>query len=123
MSKQILLQELRGAVQDLEPLAAAIGPNTSGWNGTEWPNTDLKEADQEAAVWIGILTTIAGLVDAQATPLDPKQIAFIKRTLFGGMGSFADISFRAVSRSPIARGLDVKLAKRRSAIYEALKSL
>jgi hypothetical protein len=76
----------------LKPLivSAPIGV----WNGKEYAPTGVERvADANATMWWGSLRTMAGLLRAQNSPLSTEQIELIRRSLFGGMGSLADLRF------------------------------
>jgi hypothetical protein len=121
MNKQLLITELRGAIEDMAPLAAETGPNTRTWNGNDWVPAEPKVADPRALVWVAAFSIIVELVEAQTTPLSREQIAVIRRNLFGGMGSFGDVRFTPKTAGPTASDVNAKLDERRAKIYAALK--
>jgi len=62
------------------------------WSGTAYVQSSNAKFDPYAAKWWSILTAVAGLLDAQDTPLSPRQREYLSRLLFGGMGSFNDFA-------------------------------
>lgn len=82
------------AAEIFKPLIVSASVGARIWDGTEYVPTDVERvADPTATKWWGILKTMAGLLRAQTSPLSAEQLKFIKQQLFGGMGSFQDLSF------------------------------
>jgi hypothetical protein len=93
-SKEYFASLLDETAEILKPLIVSAPVGALVWNGKEYAPTDVEQvADSTATKWWGILKTMAGLLKAQSSPLSTEQIKYIKRALFGGMGSFQDLTF------------------------------
>ena len=71
-----------------------------------------KTADPVALVWRSVLIAVAELVEGQDSPLTTHQTEYLKRLLFGGMGSLNDVS---LGRPQI----DESLGKKRALLFDA----
>jgi hypothetical protein len=105
MNTAKFVQQLRSIAEDLKPLTLSVSSGAATWDGTKYVKTDTRAADPVALVWQSLLTNIAELVEAQGSPLTPRQRDYLKSLLFGAMGSLNDISF---SQAAINRSLDEK---------------
>ena len=91
MIKSKFVQQLDDLVNLFIPLTVGGPVGTIMWNGREYAKSEVDHiADATASKWLGVIYTIAGLVGGQDTPLSPLQLRFLKRELFGGMGSLND---------------------------------
>ena len=68
-----------------------------------------------------MLTTIAELMECQESPLSEKQLAYISRVLFGGMGSLSDLYFDSKALGEIANTINARLEIQRQALYASFK--
>jgi hypothetical protein len=93
-TKDILVEQLNRIADLLQPLTAEVSPGSLIWNGSEYrAASELQEADPDARQWYGMLTIAAGLLKHQSGSLSKSQIAYLKKTFIGGMGSLHDLSF------------------------------
>lgn len=99
------IHQLRSIAEELKPLTLSASSSAATWDGTRYAKTGAKSAEPMALVWRSVLTAIAELVEGQESPLTTKQLEYLKRLLFGGMGSLNDLSFGQPS---IDRPLDEK---------------
>jgi hypothetical protein len=122
MNKLAFIRQLRATAKELAPLTESTAAGTLTWNGTEYAKSDeVKTPDPYALSWQAMLVAIAELLEAQESPLAEKQIKYLERLLFGGMGSLNDLSFDPKSRGDIARTVNDRLEKQRQALYASLK--
>jgi hypothetical protein len=118
MNKTALIKQLREAAEILEPLTRSPHPAARVWNGATWakPDANAKSADPYALAWWMALRTIASLLEAQDSPISSQQISYLHKELFGGMGSFNDLSF------PTADSINIQLRAKRQELYSSFKS-
>src|SRR5580658_1762452 len=99
MNKSAFIKQLRATANELTPLAKSAVAGGLAWNGTEYAKADdIRSFDPNAHSWQVVLRAIADLLEAQESPFSQKQIEYLKRILFGGMGSLNDLSFDPKSR-------------------------
>jgi hypothetical protein len=124
MNKSEFIKQLKETAEALKPLTESIMHGTLTWNGTKYAKTESegKKPEPYALAWWSILSTVAELIDGQETPLSEKQIAYLDRLLFGGMGSFNDLSFDPNLVGDIAKSINDRLDKERRALYASFKS-
>jgi hypothetical protein len=96
MNETEFIKQLRATADLLKPLTCSSSTAWKVWDGTAYVKSDGKTRtlDPYALAWWTALRTIAELIEAQDSPVSSKQIAYLKSTLFGGMGSLNDLSFR-----------------------------
>jgi hypothetical protein len=88
MDKKEFLTQLKATAAELKPLTDSATSGGLAWNGTEYvKNSDSKHPDPYALAWWFTLDAIAELLECQESPLTVKQVAYLKKMLFGGMGS------------------------------------
>ena len=105
-----------------EPLTKAMTPGASIWNGTTYTTAGgERKPDPYALAWWSTLSAIADLIDAQEAALSEKQIAYLDRLLFGGMGSLSDLSFDPESVGNVARTINDRLDKQTRALHACLR--
>jgi len=115
MNKSEFVRQLRIAAEELKPLTVSVSPDAATWNGVSYVRGEAKSPNPYALAWWSILNTVADLLEAQETSISPKQIAYLDRTLFGGMGSFNDLSF------PEAHAINVRLDEKRRDLFSAFR--
>ena len=76
--------------------------------------------DPYALCWWGILSTIAELLEAQESPISDKQLDYIKKALFGGMGSLTDLWFDPGILGSNAELINNQLKIQRPILYNLL---
>jgi hypothetical protein len=117
------INQLRLTANFLQPLAKTTLPGALAFDGTTYIEAEAMTADPSAQTWWLILTTIAALLDAQESPLTPKQIAYLDRLLFGGMGSFNDIWIARDVPGTSGNTINDLLDQQRHALFESFQSL
>ena len=115
-------RQLRAAADELKPLTQALTVGAATWNGVEYIKGVEKTPNPYALAWWSTLIAVAELMEAQETPATPRQINYLDRLLFGGMGSLNDLSFDPKSVGPIASDINVRLEIRRHALFATFKS-
>jgi hypothetical protein len=122
MNKHEFIKQLKETAETLKPLTESATLGSLTWNGTKYAKTEeTKTPHPYALAWWSILTTAAELIDNQETPLSEKQMAYLHRLLFGGMGSFNDVSFDPNSAGHIAKIINDRLDEQRTALYNCFK--
>jgi len=124
MNKREFIEGLRAIVEELKPLTAAASSNAAVWNGTAYVRAETKDTkgpDPYALAWFSTLMAIADLVEAQESPLSTSQIAYLRRVLFGGMGSFNDLNFDPKSVGAIAKTINERLDERRRTLFASFQ--
>src|SRR5277367_5840705 len=94
-------------VASLRATAATLEPLTKGM-----PNP-------YALAWWANLRTIASMIEAQEAMLSAAQIAYLKRELFGGMGSLNDLWFSQTD----APGVNERLDQARHDLFSSFSRL
>jgi|SRR5690348_18356474 len=121
MNKVEFIKQLKATANELKLLAESVAPGALTWNGTEYVKGIERKADPYALAWFSTLLTIADLIEAQEAPLSDKQIAYLKRNLFGGMGSLNDLSFDSRTVGDLAKTINDRLDKQRRLLYISFK--
>jgi hypothetical protein len=120
MNKREFIKQLRETAETLKPLTESAMLGSLNWNGITYAkSTEEKKPEPYALAWWSILSTVAELIDAQETPLSEKQIAYLDRLLFGGMGSFNDFSLAGKT----AKSVNDRLDEQRSSLYAIFKAV
>jgi len=118
MNKTALIKALRVAAEELRPLARSIGRNTAVWNGNTWvKGLPQQEPSPYAVGWLRALNTLADILELQECPLSKRQVAYIKDTLFGGMGSLIDLKFDCHKFGDAAKTVNKRLLERTEELY------
>ena len=116
------IEQLRATAAELKPLTESASSGDLVWNGTEYSKTgESKTPNPYALCWWAVLGTIADLLEAQQSPLSEKQIRYLERRLFGGMGSLNDLFFDTSSAGDNARSINDRLDERRRALFASFK--
>jgi hypothetical protein len=119
-NKREFVRQLRITADVLRPLTENYSRGALVWNGTEYsPATVPATAHPRAMAWWAILMTMEGLLDTQDGAPNERQIAYIKDTLFGGMGSFNDLTFDVKDLPAAAATINQRLDQQRDALYAA----
>jgi hypothetical protein len=119
MNKAEFIKQLRAIAAEIKPLTESSAPGALTWNGTEYAKGDAKKLDPHALAWWSMLGAIADLIEAQESPLSPKQMAYLDRTLFGGMGSLNDLYFDPKSSGPVANTINERLDRSRRDLFNS----
>jgi hypothetical protein len=123
MEKATLAKHLRNVARDLEPLTRAATPGDIAWDGKEYKKvTRETHPDPYALAWWSKLTTLADMIDYQNNGLSPKQLSYLQRVLFGGMGSLNDLWFDERQFGKIAKEINNRLSHSREALFSAFKA-
>ena len=115
MNQTEFIKQLRATADELKPLTEAASPGAATWNGTEYVKGRGKKPNPYALAWWSTLIAVAELIDAQEAPLSVKQIAYLDRLLFGGMGSLNDLYFDPGSIGAVADLVNKRLDENRRA--------
>jgi hypothetical protein len=121
MNKAEFVKQLRDTAAEIKPLTQAVAPGAAIWNGTEYVKKERREPDPYALSWWSILRTMADLIEAQESAVSSKQIAYIERTLFGGMGSLNDLYFDPRTLGPAAKTVNERLDQKRHVLFDTFK--
>jgi hypothetical protein len=123
MQKTTLIKHLRAIARLLEPLTHAAGPGDMAWDGKEYRKvTNEAHPDPYALAWWSKLNTLADMIDYQDSELSSKQLSYLQRALFGGMGSLTDLWFDERRFGQTAREINSKLGYSREALFSAFNS-
>ena len=79
--------------------------------------------DPYALAWHASLTTIAAMIQEQDSPLSVRQVEYLRRTLFGGMGSFNDFWIDEKQFGEPARRANTLLGEKHTALFELFRCL
>lgn len=121
MNKTEFIKQLRDTAAEIKPLTEATSAGALVWDGIKYAKGEVKQADAYALSWWSILGTIADLIEAQESPLSQRQLAYIERVLFGGMGSLNDLYFDPKTLGARARAINERLKQKRHALFAAFK--
>jgi hypothetical protein len=123
MNKIEFVATLRATASELQPLTKAITPGGAIWNGATYVKHTGPEIkpDPTALAWWSVLTAIAELLEAQDTPLSTKQLSYLDRLLFGGMGSLNDLWFDPETAGNRAHVINEALNEKRRALFEVFR--
>ena len=123
MNKKDFTEQLRATARELQPLIQSTIAGTMTWDGAKYAKNsgEAKTPNPYALSWWLTLNTIAELIEAQEALLSDKQIAYLDRLLFGGMGSFNDLSFDTKSEGDLANTVNARLNDQRRNLYVAFK--
>jgi hypothetical protein len=120
----IFVTELRATAEVLQPLTGSVKLSDKVWDGIRYTEAqEERKPEPYALAWFATLNSIAELVEGQDTPLTRKQLAYLNRTLFGGMGSLSDLAFDARTIGIAAGQINDRLNERREALFTALAAL
>jgi hypothetical protein len=112
---------LHAIIRILAQFSDASPSGALKWDGQAYTSTTAGPSDVLAAKWWGILTALAGLLDAQAAPITIEQRRYLDRLLFGGMGSLNDLVLDERRLGPQAVAANRDLDRRRKELFDALR--
>ena len=123
MNKTEFIKQIRATAEELKPLTQASSFSGKVWNGKEYVEAiDEKKSDPYALAWWLTLVTMASLIEAQEESLSPKQINYLDRLLFGGMGSLNDLYFDNMIIGANADAVNKRLDEKRHDLFASFKS-
>ncbi|MEI8288179.1 MAG: hypothetical protein WCH99_01800 [Verrucomicrobiota bacterium] len=123
MNQVAFINQLRLTAKTLTPLTQSADAGASTWNGVEYVKSDKPIfPDPYALSWQATLVAIAELLEFQESSATEKQIKYLERLLFGGMGSLNDLFFDPRSGGDIARVVNENLNKQRQALFFIFKN-
>lgn len=114
-----LLQAIASILAQFSDTSGA--PGALKWDGQAYTPTKAGPSDLVAAKWWGILTALAGVLDAQATPITAEQKRYLDRVLFGGMGSLNDLALDERRLGPQAAAANHDLNRLRKELFDAFQ--
>jgi hypothetical protein len=118
MDKARFVDCLRAVASDLEPLTQASKSGDLVWDGNEYRRTaSEKQPDAYALAWWSTLNTLADMIEYQEGELNLRQLSYLQRELFGGMGSLNDLWFDSRSLGQVAKEVNEKLRLSREALF------
>lgn len=122
MNKSRFIEQLKATAKELAPLAQSAGAGGLTWNGSEYAKSgETRSPDPYALSWQTMLVAIAELLEAQEAPLNDKQIEYLKRLLFGGMGSLNDLFFDPKLGGATASTVNDRLDRQRHTLFAIFK--
>lgn len=117
------VKHLRATADALTPVAELVTAGALSWNGEKYASQQQQKAPEPYALaWQSTLNTVAEMIDRQDAPLSEKQLAYLDRLLFGGMGSLNDLQFDEKANGDIAKMVNDSLDKQRRALYASFKN-
>ena len=88
-------------------------------DGEQYVAGKVRQFDPHAAKWWGVLGTAAEMLRLQDSPASKRQVDYLKRLLFGGMGSFVDFRIES-SASSEASSTNARLGELSHEIYSSI---
>jgi hypothetical protein len=124
MDRLEFVRQLRATATELMPLTESATSGSLSWNGVGYTKSGkAAKPDPYALSWQTTLTVIADLLEAQESPMTQKQLGYLERLLFGGMGSLNDLFFDPNSLGNIAAAVNDRLDKQRRALFDSFKHI
>ncbi len=120
MRKLIDILEQASAV--LQPFTLEVRPGDLVYDGTRYAPSPSRSLDPYALAWWSSFQTIIALLGDSET-LTERQRAYLRGTICGGMGSFADFSLDVKRWGASAAKANQQLDQIRTSFYEALNHL
>ena len=122
MNRTDFVKQLRATAEQLEPLTQSTAAGAATWNGAEYVKGVERKPDPYALAWWSTLIAVAEMIDTQEASLSVRQIAYLDRLLFGGMGSLNDLYFDPKSIGAGADLVNKRLDENRHALFTTFKS-
>src|SRR5579872_3925758 len=117
-AKSEFIKHLRATAEELKPLTQSALPNSVTWDGIRYVKEgEVKAPDPYALAWWSVLKAMAGLIESQESALSAKQVAYLHKELFGGMGSLNDLFFADAAE------LNARLNQARANLFSSLSAL
>ena len=124
MGRIEFVQLLRATAAALTPLTESGTSGAAIWDGQHDVEQGAKRSlEPYALAWWSTLIAIAELLEAQESPISGRQLDYLRRTLFGGMGSLNDLYFDSKAFGGPADFVNSSLEPRRRELYESFKTL
>lgn len=121
---QALLSTFRSIAAGLRRWASQSSPGALIWDGTAYvpssPERTVGLWDPYAALWCSKIETIVELLERQSCEPTAAQVAYLRSTFFGGMGSFQDFVLAPERNSREAEETNSRLAVLRERLYQQL---
>ncbi len=122
MSNTDIVQGLRGLADELKPFTQEVTVGSRIWNGSAYVVAEPRKLNPYALAWWSALTSMADMIERQDAPLTRHQFEYLKKRLFGGMGSLCDFSLDKKQFGDAAAAANAKLDSKRSELYKLFKS-
>lgn len=113
-----VLQAIAGILAQFSETSA---PGALEWDGQAYAPATTGPGDMVAAKWWGVLTALAGMLDAQTTPITAEQRKYLDRLLFGGMGSLNDLALDEQRLGAQAVAANRDLNRLRKELFDAFQ--
>jgi hypothetical protein len=123
MTTETLIESLRSIAETLQPFIQETASGTREWDGSRYVEAEPKTPDPEARIWWSVLTTMAEMLEGQGAPAKARQLHYLRKELFGGMGSFAEFAIDESRFGEKARAANERLAEQRERMFHVLEGL
>ena len=117
MERIAIIQGIRSMADELTPFTQTVRSSSRVWDGTAYVKSEPRQDDPYALAWWHSLTRIADLLYLQEAELSAKQVEYLRSTLFGGMGSFADYCIDVNRGGDAAEAANQRLNEKRTALF------
>lgn len=113
------MTKLQAFIEQMRTIADILGKYATE-NERQYPDIQFIPF---AARWWSSIMTASYLLEYQETPLTKKQIHYLDRKFFGGMGSFQDFYFDEKDLGRDAEKMNNKIRQETTILYEKFKAL
>jgi len=120
MNVHDVITGLRALADELKPFINEYIAGSMVLDATKgkYVPVDPRQADRFALAWWSTISTLADILELQPGPLTAEQRDYLKRKLFGGMGSFADFSLDVRTLGAPAHTANQRLDAKRSTLFK-----
>jgi hypothetical protein len=122
MNNVEIVEGLRDLADELKPFTQEVTAGSRVWNGRAYVTAESRKLNPYALAWWTALTSLADLIERQDSPLTQQQFEYLKKQLFGGMGSFSDFSLDRNQFGDSAPTANEKLDRKRTELYRLFQS-
>ncbi len=117
-----LVEVLEQFEQILLPFSETIEQGARRWDGKAWSEArESQIGDPYAAAWAATFRTAAQLFRLQQRATD-LQLAWLKKTVFGGMGSFSDYQLSSTRWGSAAQAANAHIERLRTELWSSVSS-
>jgi hypothetical protein len=123
MNRDEFISQLRATANELKPLTEAVPLGSLVRNGNEYAKASTGGSpDPYALAWFSVLLNIAELLERQEGSISREQTDYLNRLLFGGMGSFSDLSIDSRTWGNLAEAINDRLMELRKLLYASFSA-